>query len=74
MQQLLHKNLFFLPSDRANIKTNQVCYAIVDRHYLTTAYMELTGRFPKQYSSGNQHVLVGYHYDANYTHENTHEK
>ena len=28
--------------------------------------MDLTGRFPKRSSQGNQYILVGYHYDANY--------
>lgn len=59
---------FFLPSDRPNVKTNQVCYALIDRNYLTTAYMDLTGRFPKRSSRGNQYVLVGYHYDSNHIH------
>ena len=59
---------FFPPSDRPNVKTNQVCHALVDRISLTTSYIDITGLFLKRSSSGNQHVLVGYHYDGNYIH------
>ena len=59
---------FFLPSDIPNVKTNQGCYALLDRNSLTTVYMDLTGCFPKLYSSGNQCILVGYHRDGNYIH------
>ena len=58
---------FFLPSDRPNVKTNQACYAIVDLNSLTTACMDLPGRFPKRSSSSNQRLLVRYHCDANCT-------
>ena len=30
--------------------------------------MDLTGRFPKRPSRGNEYILVGYHYDGNYIH------
>ena len=55
-------------SEELNIKTNQVCYAIIDPSNNSRAYMDLTGIFPKRSSRGNEHILVGYHYDANYIH------
>ena len=48
--------------------THQAIYLLVDRNHITTAYQDLTGRFPVRSSQGNEYVLVGYHYDANYIH------
>ena len=59
---------FFPSPEQPNCRTNQVCYAIIDPSTWTTAYMDLTGRFPTKSSKGKEHVLVGYHYDTNYIH------
>ena len=29
------------------------------------AFMDLTGRFPKRSRSGNEYILIAYHYDGN---------
>ena len=55
----------FPPIDTSNCKTNEVAYMVVDRKQLTTAYTDLTGRFPQRSSRGNEYVLIGYHYDGN---------
>ena len=55
----------FPPSPTPNVKTNNVCYAIIDKEEISTAYTDLTGRFPMRSSQGNQYVMVAYHYDAN---------
>ena len=39
---------------------------MVDPRKLDTANMDLTGKFPYISRRGNQYILVGYHYDANY--------
>ena len=39
---------------------------MVDPRKLGTANMDLTGKFPYISRRGNQYILVGYHYDANY--------
>ena len=39
---------------------------MVDSRKLDTANMDLTGKFPYISRRGNQYILVGYHYDANY--------
>ena len=57
---------FFPESPSPNIKTNEVVYAIVDKTRYTLGYQDLTGRFPVRSSQGNEYILVGYHYDANY--------
>jgi len=57
---------FFPPSDTPNLKTNDTVYAMVDPSKMGSASMDLTGRFPYTSRRGNQYVLVGYHYDANY--------
>ena len=46
-------------------KSNQVVYVLIDKSTISTAYQDLTGRFPFKSSSGNEYVLIGYHYDAN---------
>ena len=55
----------FLNSPTPNVKTNDVAYMIIDRDQLSTAYTDLTGRFPCRSSSGNEYVMVAYHYDGN---------
>jgi len=56
---------FFLSSDLPNIKTKSVCYVLIQPNYISTAYIDLTGRFPKKSSRGNEYILVGYHHDGN---------
>ena len=48
-----------------NAKTNVVCYAIIQPEHISTAYIDLTGRFPKKTSRGNEYILVGYYHDGN---------
>ena len=52
-------------SPTPNVKTNQVAYILIDKKDLTTAYQDLTGRFPYRSSRGNEYILIGFHYDAN---------
>jgi hypothetical protein len=40
-------------------------YIVIDKSETSTAYTDLTGRFPCKSSSGNKYVLVAYHYDGN---------
>jgi len=57
---------YFPPSNTPNLKTNETVYAMVDPRKMGSASMDLTGRFPYTSRRGNQYILVGYHYDANY--------
>ena len=59
---------YFPTPEQPNIKSNQVCYALINPTSTSTEYVDLTGRFPKKSSRGNQYILVGYHYDGNYIH------
>ena len=54
---------FFPP--HSNEKTNDVCTIIQKLNPKTTAYSDLTGRFPYKSSRGNQYILIVYHYDSN---------
>ena len=45
--------------------SNQVAYVLIHKSTISTAYQDLTGRFPYKSSSGNEYVLIRYHYDAN---------
>ena len=49
-----------------NMRTNQVCYAIIDPIEIIIGYIDLTGRFSKISSRGNEYILVGYHFDSNH--------
>ena len=62
-EQLLDQ---FPLSEIPNVKTHHVCYVLVDPHKIATGYMDLTGRFPRRSSRGNEYILVAYHFDANY--------
>ena len=62
-RELLEHN--FPTPDEPNVKTKEVIYAIIDKKEISTAYTDLTGRFPLRSSRGNQYILVGYHYDGN---------
>ena len=55
----------FPPSEVPNIKTYDVAYSLVTLPPKNTAYTDLTGRFPYRSSSGNEYILVGYHFDGN---------
>ena len=48
-----------------NIKTHQAAYMLIDRKQITTAYKDLTGRFPVRSAQGHEYVMIAYHYDAN---------
>ena len=64
LQQELDDNSF-PTSPTPNLKTNDVAYMVIDKNEIGTAYIDLTGRFPCRSSSGNEYVLVAYHYDGN---------
>ena len=58
---------FPLP-DSPNIKTRDLILSVVDMHKIdnnSPAYIDLAGRFPITSTSGNQYILVAYHWDAN---------
>ena len=55
----------FPSSPSPNIKTNDVVYMVTNKDEISTAYTDLTGRFPCKSSSGNEYVMVAYHYDSN---------
>ena len=64
IQEELHEDSF--PSSQSpNIKTNDVIYMVIDKQEICTAYTDHTGRFPCKSSSGNEYVIIPYHYDAN---------
>ena len=48
-----------------NKKCNQVAYMLINKDNVMAVYQDLTGHFSVKSSSGNEYVLVGYHYDAN---------
>ena len=55
----------FPESPTPNTKTNDVAYMVIHQNDLATAYMDLTGIFPCKSSSGNEYILVAYHFDGN---------
>ena len=48
-----------------NIRSNSVAYLLVNPTDTTTGYVDLTGRFPRRSSKGNEYIPVGYHFDGN---------
>ena len=58
----------FPTSPVPNKRTKQSILILMHGRHLTTAYQDLTGRFPLRSSRGNEYILVGYHQDANYIH------
>ena len=48
-----------------NLKENRVAYGVINKEELVTAYKDLTGRFPVRSTSGNEYILVGYHFNTN---------
>ena len=59
-----HDNNFPL-SNTPNTKTHNLFFAIEQMPTLTTAYQDLTGRFPVQSLRGNNYILVCYSYYEN---------
>ena len=57
---------FFPISPAPNTKSNKVAYVVIDRNEMNTAYQDLTGRFPILSARGNEYIMIGYHFDANY--------
>ena len=55
----------YLDSPTPNNKTNDVAYIVINRDEVYTAYTDLTERFPRQSSSGNEYLLIAYQYDEN---------
>ena len=55
----------FPQSNAPNIKTHEVAYSLVELPPKNIAYTDLTGRFPYRSSSGNEYIMVGYHFDGN---------
>ena len=58
------QDYFSLP-DNPNLKTNTVCYALIDLSKSSTGYIDLTGRFLKISLRSNKYILVVY-YHATY--------
>ena len=56
----------FSNSKISNIRTNQVCYAILNSEKIVTRCMDLIGRFPRRLLRENEYILLGYHYDTNH--------
>ncbi len=56
---------FFPQQDVPNVKTHDCCGIMLPFETTSTAYSDLTGRFPHQSSRGNQYLLVIYDYDSN---------
>ena len=55
----------FPVSPTPNIKNNHVAYMVINLSDISTAHTDLTGYFPCKSSSGNEYVMVAYHYDGN---------
>ena len=60
----IHNDAFPL-SEVPNTKTYDVAYSLIDLPPKNMAYTDLTGRFPYRSSSGNEYIIVGYHFDGN---------
>ena len=43
----------FPMSDIPNVKTNNVCFVLLNPQEIATGYLDLTGRFPRRSSRGN---------------------
>ena len=55
----------FPSSPSPNTKHQDVAYIIINKSEVCTAYTDLTGRFPCRSSSGNEYLMIAYHYDGN---------
>ena len=58
-------NDFFPKPEQPNIRSNQVCYVLIQPNETIIGYLDLTSRFPKWFSRGNEYIMIGYHYDTN---------
>ena len=56
---------FFPQPEEPNVRTNQSCYALIDASDESTAFVDLTGCFPKRSSRANEHAFAGHHFDEN---------
>ena len=56
---------FFPPSTSPNKQSNDVCYSLFHKDEISMAYTDQTGNFPQRSLTGNQYVMVAYHFDAN---------
>ena len=57
------------PQDPLNPKTNNLMCTIIDSKELESkSYSDQTGRFPVRSTSGNQYIVMLYHYDTNSIH------
>ena len=68
LKELMHKDIAddaFPPTPSPNVKTFDVAYSLVPLPPKNIAYTDLTGRFPYRSSSGNEYIMVGYHFDGN---------
>ena len=43
-----------------------MCYTIINLPNWTTEFINLTGRFPRCLSRGNEYILIRYNYNANH--------
>ena len=43
-------------------------YTLINPSKSSIGYIDITGRFLKRSSHGNEYILVEYHYDGNYIH------
>ena len=50
-----------------NTKTNAVAYLLINTYDVSTGYIDLTSRFSRTSSRGNEYILVSYHHDENTT-------
>ena len=68
LTDIMHKDISddaFPKSPIPNTKNFDVAYSLVTLPPKHTAYTDLTGRFPYRSSSGNEYIMVGYHFDGN---------
>ena len=53
-------------SETPNLKSCNICCTLLNPQNIAIGHMDLIGRFLKQSSRGNKHILVGYHFDVNF--------
>ena len=56
---------YFPTPDAPNVKTYESAASLIPFSSTTTAYQDLTGRFPHKSSRGNEYLLVVYDFDSN---------
>ena len=64
-EHITEEDDYFPTPPTPNIRQNHVCYTIIEPDTTPTAFIDLTGKFPKRSSRGHQYIMVGYHYDGN---------